>query len=740
MPRQHPSILESLPSDRLRIGEYAVDASTREIRRGEAPAQRVSLKAMDVLLLLARNPGKVVSRQAILDATWPDTLPTDEVVTQAIAQLRKAFDDGKPARYIETIAKHGYRLLAPVEWNDTTSMEARADAPIGARVRLAHGGRMAVFVAAVIAAASIAGWWWSRPKPAPAAGAATTTQPAFVRLTSLPGSEQWPSLSPDGSLVAYSQDQSAGTSLMLQTTSPVAPRALTAGKDGEHDLLPAWSRDGRQIAFIRFTYDKRCRYLVIPASGGAARDVGACMQPNRFAWSPDGNALIAGGPGSPSHALHAIDLRDGKQRPFPYEHPADAQDLAPAYSPDGKWIAFQRGISRADLWRVPAAGGTPLRVTRLETNFYGFAWTPDGRSLVASRYVDHGLRLSRIDVASGAITDLGVDDASDPSVALRAPALAFVANSAIVGIYRVPLAAPPAKGDAKRIALRVFPSSGTEMLPSVSPDGRRIAFYSDRSGSSALWWAELDGDSTPQLVEGINPVLRQAPVWSADGKRVLVVDSTAPGDRLLDVDLASGRGAALAGIAGTPLRATWLPGEWALVAVADEGGGNLVATRYERDGDRWNAGSRLEHADAVGVAPDGRHVLFTRDDAWGLWQAGLDLSAPSLLDDLRSRPGSDDLILPKTGFFVQPRRLVIWTDGVAILGADDGCPIRWIAMPRGNAPLPGNAPCLETRAGQVLGGSYDPRRHDVYYGYSSDENNDIGWMRLPDEPAPKPRR
>src|SRR5699024_3854730 len=138
------------------------------------------------------------------------------------------------------------------------------------------------------------------------------------------------------------------------------------------------------------------RYLVVPASGGAERDVGACAQPNRFAWSPDGDALLAGGSSSPSNALHVIDLRDGKQRPFPYEHPADAQDLAPAYSPDGKWIPFQRGISRADLWRVPATGGTPVRMTRLETNFYGFAWTPDGKSLVASRYAEHGLRLSRI--------------------------------------------------------------------------------------------------------------------------------------------------------------------------------------------------------------------------------------------------------------------------------------------------------------------------------------------------------
>jgi DNA-binding winged helix-turn-helix (wHTH) protein/Tol biopolymer transport system component len=740
MPRQHPSILEALPSERLRIGEYAVDASTREIRRGDGDARRISLKAMDVLLLLARHPGKVVARQAILDAIWPDTLPTDEVVTQAIAQLRKAFDDGKPARYIETIAKHGYRLLAPVEWQ-ARDPHPHAGEPFGARVRLAHGGRMAVFVAAVIAAASAAGWWWSRPQrsvAAPASMSAAMAKPAFAHLTSRPGSEQWPALSPDGSLVAYSQDADDGTALMLQTTAPVAPRALTDGKGGRHDLLAAWSRDGREIAFIRVD-GKRCRYLVVPASGGSPREVGACAQPNRFAWSPDGNALVAGGPASPSRVLHTIDLRDGSRHPFAYTHPADAQDLAPAFSPDGKWLAFQRGVSRADLWIVPATGGEPRRITRLGTNFYGFAWMPDGRALVAARYAEHGLRLSRIDVASGAMIDLGIEDASDPATALHASGLAFVANTSVVGIYRTALPASPPSPGPEAAPLRVYASTATEMLPSVSPDGRRIAFYSDRSGSAALWWAELDGDAAPQLVAGIDPVLRQAPVWSEDGRRVLVVDTDAQRERLLDVDLASGRGSALPGIVGTPLRAARLPGDRALVVVADEGGGTLVATRYDRDGTRWAARGRLEHADAVRIAPGGQRLLFTRDNAWGLWEAGLDLSAPRQLDDFRSRSGPDGLILPGVGYFVQPRRLVAWDGGIALLGADSSCALRWVALPRAPAPSSTSAPCVETRAGQVLGASVDPRRRQLYYAYSSDQNADIGWTRLPEAGA-NPRR
>ena len=108
----------SLPSDRLRVGECMVDIPLREIHApGARRPRRVTPKSIGVLLALVEQAGRVVSRDALLAQVWPDTLPTNDVVTQAITQLRKAFDDerGNP-RYIETIAKNGYRLLAPVEW------------------------------------------------------------------------------------------------------------------------------------------------------------------------------------------------------------------------------------------------------------------------------------------------------------------------------------------------------------------------------------------------------------------------------------------------------------------------------------------------------------------------------------------------------------------------------------------------------------------------------------------------
>ena len=116
MSRYSDPVAGTVP-DSLRVGECSVDVPLREILApGVRRAMRVTPKAMAVLLVLVENAGRVVTRDTLIARVWPDTLPTDDVLTQAITQLRKAFGEKRGStRYIETIAKSGYRLLAPVE-------------------------------------------------------------------------------------------------------------------------------------------------------------------------------------------------------------------------------------------------------------------------------------------------------------------------------------------------------------------------------------------------------------------------------------------------------------------------------------------------------------------------------------------------------------------------------------------------------------------------------------------------
>jgi WD40 repeat protein/DNA-binding winged helix-turn-helix (wHTH) protein len=111
----HESGASELAGMAFRVGEWLVEPSLNRISRGATVIQ-LELKAMDVLVCLAENAGALVSRRQLTDTVWATEFITDNTVTHAVADLRTAFgDDPRQPRYIETIHRKGYRLIAPVE-------------------------------------------------------------------------------------------------------------------------------------------------------------------------------------------------------------------------------------------------------------------------------------------------------------------------------------------------------------------------------------------------------------------------------------------------------------------------------------------------------------------------------------------------------------------------------------------------------------------------------------------------
>jgi TolB-like protein/DNA-binding winged helix-turn-helix (wHTH) protein/tetratricopeptide (TPR) repeat protein len=109
----------------LQIGEWRVDSKGNELCRNKETV-RLEPKAIEVLVYLARQAGKVVGREELLSAVWPGVIVGDDALTQAIIKLRRALgDDARLPKYIETVSKRGYRLIAPV----TTATAATATAP-----------------------------------------------------------------------------------------------------------------------------------------------------------------------------------------------------------------------------------------------------------------------------------------------------------------------------------------------------------------------------------------------------------------------------------------------------------------------------------------------------------------------------------------------------------------------------------------------------------------------------------
>src|SRR5689334_3943250 len=102
------------PPAKLRIGDWQVDPAAGQISRG-GEVVRVEARTLRLLLELAEHPGQTVSLDQLLDRVWAGVIVTPDSVYQAVAALRRMLgDDPKRPRYIATVPRLGYRLVAPV--------------------------------------------------------------------------------------------------------------------------------------------------------------------------------------------------------------------------------------------------------------------------------------------------------------------------------------------------------------------------------------------------------------------------------------------------------------------------------------------------------------------------------------------------------------------------------------------------------------------------------------------------
>ncbi|HEY4556032.1 MAG TPA: transcriptional regulator, partial [Lysobacter sp.] len=532
-----------------------------------------------------------------------------------------------------------------------------------------------------------------------------------------------------------------GTAIMVQTTDPSPPRQLTQPPPGADDTAPAWSPNGRELAFLRVRAGQDCVVMVQPANGGGVpRRVGRCDPDNRpsFDWTPDGRGLIFSSRGTlgDGRGLRVLDLASGTWRPIEYAASAQDLDAAPRYSPDGRWIVFVRNAPFGDFWRLPATGGTAMRLTEMRGDIGDWDFTPDGRALVFARWRYSESRLYRVDLDTGLVRDLGIPDGDQPAIAARAPALAFSQQRNYFGLYRVDLSGQAAPQ-------RLFPSSGRDRVPSIAPDGRQIAFTSDRSGQFGLWWADLSRPDSLRLIDGVLPESRHLPEWSPDSERLLVVGSQGEeANALYEISPASGRMARLELPDGEPVQGAYSPADARrLYVVAGTGWGRLRLTLYDRSASPWRVLARIEDVAVARVDPANARVLFTRAGRPGLWQADLDLAPASVRRVSDTRPT-----------VIRYRQWGLAPDG-RILLADraPGCAARLSVLvppaagdaPAADAPVAeADVPeadaaeaerCLDpSRLAASTAFSVAPDGQALYVSLSETLGGDIGFMMLPE--------
>ncbi len=562
-PQRATDELLARPNLRLRIGEHIVDVGALRVTTRPELA-RLTGKSVAVLIELVRHAGNTVTRDQLLDRVWTGRFTTPDVLNQAIKELRRAFaDDGGPNGYIETIPKVGYRLVARVQVLEpddgtlflATPVDRSVNDDIGpvdgvitaddAAPERPRPRPFAFALAGIAAALVLAAVALLRPSAhetrAPLAAAPPAWTVSGLRtLTSDPGAERRPRLSPDGSRIAFGLvDPDTGFDrIVVRTIEPSQLVHLSPGRN-EHEALPAWSPDGARIAYERLL-GAGCTMHVVPSLGGGdEREVGHCRRyfTNYYDWTPDGRGLITsdqGVDGKQDLRLYVRDLDSGAQRFLDYARAPGEQDLEARYSPDGRRIAFRRGVAPySDLFVMDADGRNVRELTHIASRIRGYAWTRDGSALVFASNHAGPMALHAVDVETGALHALGVEPAEYPDTARATDAVVYEIPRTRSMLSSVALA-----GTGPVTPTPLASSTGSDYAPQVSPDGQRIAFISDRSGQYQVWIHPLDGTPTFALTDDAD-VAMTAPRWSRGGAALLAVEHGNGRRRLVEIDIAS---------------------------------------------------------------------------------------------------------------------------------------------------------------------------------------------------------
>jgi hypothetical protein len=494
---------------------------------------------MQILLRLAAEPGAVVRRDTLLEEVWPRRMVNDEVLSRAIAELRTALgDDAHDARYIETLPKTGYRLVARVEALEPESAPSAPNAPAPAPAGPARGHprRWAIGFGIAVLVGAAAFVARHNVRPGDAVERLAQRLGAARPLTSDPELEVSPRFSPDGGRIAYALGRGSRARIVVQSLDG-SGRRLLGDADGLA-LAPVFLPNGRAIAYWTRTRDG-CAIVERDLESGTLRPWLDCAQsPDpRFDISRDGRMVVSAVPRAQwPHGLMIVDAPGAAPRVLTAPEPGVGDDALPRFSPDGRRVAFFRGNeSHLRLWVMDVHDPASARqVSRVDGPGYGIAWLGnEGPLLVAADWFSFRA-LNVVDVASGEARWAGARGARFPDVNAAGD---IVWENAI---FSANLWLLDGAGGEPRVLWR---STRYTSQPEFSPDGASVVFASNRDGADAVYVAAPGGE--PRRIAFDEAARFMRPHWAADGRSVLAVrigtQDGAPIQEAVRIDAAAGR-------------------------------------------------------------------------------------------------------------------------------------------------------------------------------------------------------
>jgi Tol biopolymer transport system component/DNA-binding winged helix-turn-helix (wHTH) protein len=528
----------------------------RVLKRGETLA--VEPKSLNVLIFLIEKRGRLIEKRELMDAVWGEAFVTENVLTRAITQLRKAIgDDVREARYIETVPTRGYRFIGQVivdgKKEHVSADQPESSASVGGQRYAAtstHTTRWYALagVAGVLLAITVALILVRQVQAPPGLEILRSTQ-----LTTSTGLAFCPTLSPDGTQMAYSTDDGHGFEIVVRQLI-AGGKEVQVTRDGGQNVQPAWSADGNLLVYHSAS---RRGLWIIPALGGTERkltDFGS-----HPSWSRDGQWIVfqssalddfsADSNGiMPPSTIWVIrpDGSDARQVTQP-GRPIGAHG-APSWSPDSKHIVFVEDSSAA-IWAIARDGSGLIQLTDQSYRSYDPVYSPDGKSVLygAANTAGSGqlYGLSQLRVSPETSAPLGKPvqlmssnglDVKNLSFSADGKTLAYAALSLKSSLQSLQLSKSMDPIGEPAAITSSFGCRAT--LPSFSPNGLLLVFNSclGKTGEvPQIASMNADGSNLQQLTMGDRSILH--PSWYPDNRHVLACSVLE--NKLVSVDLST---------------------------------------------------------------------------------------------------------------------------------------------------------------------------------------------------------
>lgn len=419
------------------------------------------------------------------------------------------------------------------------------EAPAAPRSRKRAVSVLAIAATLVVTALTLVLYMNSRSHAGSAqearSGTASGLNRKLSQLTFATGVEQWPAWSRDGKRLAFVGEVGGYKKLFVRTLASTDERQITHGTGD--DIQPTWAADGMRVAFVRARVaagklepsdvngifeEGGDIWVVDIATARANKILDEAFDP---AFSPDGRSVAFEARWSGARRIWIASAEGRNPRQVSNDSSEAVTHAEPAWSPDGATLVYRRIEKTAsDLMTIDVRTQKASWVTHDNVLDLNPSWSHDGKSIYYASAGGGGLNVWRIGIgpdgaAEGPPVQLttGAGDDINPVVSPDGGSFAFSVRSFDSDLWRLPV--DPLTGAARGAPTSLISSTRVESRGSWSPDGQAIAFNSDRRGEMSIWVRTLATGTERQLTTGAGGDYQ--PVWSPDGQHILFFSARA---------------------------------------------------------------------------------------------------------------------------------------------------------------------------------------------------------------------